>query len=173
LLEKEFGNSDARLVPTLNNLGSTYKASGHAELAVAVYRRCITIREQALGKGHPKVGSLFNNLAGALCDLRRFDEAEEAANRARHILQRSGESMHYVLDTLAQINTARGHHYEADKLFHTAVHLLQQQKGPNHLELADYLERHAVVLHTLGRDEEAEEAMMRVDEIRSLAVDYV
>jgi CHAT domain-containing protein len=47
----------------LTNLGSVVQRQGRNEEAEALYKRALTIREAALGPGHPDVAATLNNLA--------------------------------------------------------------------------------------------------------------
>ncbi|MFQ5664409.1 MAG: tetratricopeptide repeat protein [Terriglobia bacterium] len=91
---ERFGENDARLAMTLHNLALTYQALGEATDAERVYRRAITIYENALGPGHPEVARTLENYAALLRDTGREDEAAELearaqAIRAKHAAQRS------------------------------------------------------------------------------------
>jgi hypothetical protein len=48
---------------SLNNLAELYRIQGRNALAESLYRRSLSIREQALGPEHPSVATSLNNLA--------------------------------------------------------------------------------------------------------------
>ncbi len=60
---EKFGEQDARLATSLNNLAFLYDAQGKYAQAEPLYRRALAIAEKILGPEHPNVATGLNNLA--------------------------------------------------------------------------------------------------------------
>jgi tetratricopeptide (TPR) repeat protein len=75
----------------LQNYGAVLEAQGDFEGAIARTREAITLKEQSVGKDHPDVALSMENLAQALCDADRPQEALAATNRALTILETSSD----------------------------------------------------------------------------------
>ena len=80
---------------TYINAATVYKAFALADKAVPLFFKAREIYERELDKGDARLGGLYNNMALALVDLDRFDEAEGLYKRAievmRSIPDREGE----------------------------------------------------------------------------------
>ena len=73
---------------TLLNAATVYKAFGEAERALPLYSEAREIYERELAPEDARLGGLYNNMALALCDLRRFSEANELYRRAVSVMER-------------------------------------------------------------------------------------
>jgi len=73
---------------TLINAATAYKAFGLAERALPLYERAKIIYESHLKSDDGRLGGLYNNMALALTDLRRFSEAEELFYMALEVIER-------------------------------------------------------------------------------------
>ena len=62
---EKFGEQDARLASSLNNLALLYHAQGKYAEAEPLYRRSLAIRENALGPEHPNSGQQPQQPSGA------------------------------------------------------------------------------------------------------------
>lgn len=163
------GEMSAEVTPYLSLLGAAYADCGHARLAVDCFERALSIYERVLPSGHTRNGYVLFQLAECLNGLRRFHDAERMARKAVDILSRSGDSgLTEATRVLAAIKADRGQNEEADRLFSSALLMLERRVGGNHMEVADSLDRHAAVVWKLGRYEEAEQMMTRAQEIRKL-----
>ncbi|MBO5896498.1 MAG: tetratricopeptide repeat protein [Clostridia bacterium] len=60
---------------TYLNCATVYKAFGNPEIALTLYRRAQAIYEKALPSTDNRLGGLYNNMALALVDLKKFNEA--------------------------------------------------------------------------------------------------
>jgi tetratricopeptide (TPR) repeat protein len=73
---------DARKAETLSTqVYQLYQAGKYAE-AIPLARRALTLREKALGPGHPDVGKTLDILAVLYDSLDRYGEAEPLYKRA-------------------------------------------------------------------------------------------
>ncbi|MDX1981585.1 MAG: tetratricopeptide repeat protein [Bryobacteraceae bacterium] len=170
-LEDQYGASSPQVAPYLHLLGAAYSDCGYRAQAVRCYERALAIHERILPDDHPKVGRVLYRLAEALNGLRQFHPADIAARRAVDILRATGDpALPEATQVLAAIKADRGLDEQADRLFQSAVTMLEESVGHTHLELADYLDRHAAVVWKLGRYEEADAMMARAQEIRKALV---
>lgn len=161
------GDSSLGITPYLSLLGAAYADCGQRAHAVDCYLRTLDIYERTMPASHPKIGYVLYHLAESLNGLRRFHDAERMARKAVDILQVAEDAgLSEATQVLASIKADRGQDEEADRLFSTALLMLERRVGENHLEVAESLDRHAAVVWKLGRYEEAEEMMTRAQEIR-------
>lgn len=165
--EAASGTMSLAVTPYLSLLGAAYADSGHPRLAVECYHRTLEIYDTTMPAGHPKVGYVLFHLASSLNGLRRFPEAERMARQAVDILRLADDAgLSEATQVLAAIKADRGQDEEADRLFSSALLMLERRVGEKHIEVAESLDRHAAVVWKLGRYEEAEEMMTRAKEIR-------
>ena len=61
---------------SLNNLAGLYQAQGKDAEAEPLYKRALAIREKALGKDHPDVATVLENLAVLYEKIGKEDEAK-------------------------------------------------------------------------------------------------
>ncbi|MBQ9911092.1 MAG: tetratricopeptide repeat protein [Lachnospiraceae bacterium] len=73
---------------TLINAATAYKAFGDPEEALPLYEEARAVYETELSQGDGRLGGLYNNMALALTDLRRYAEAEDLYNRALSVMER-------------------------------------------------------------------------------------
>ncbi len=78
----------------LINCATAYKAFGLAREAMPLYLRAEEIYKRTLSEGDERFGGLYNNMALALCELARYEEAERAYFSAISIMEKipSGEA---------------------------------------------------------------------------------
>ncbi len=70
------------------NCATAYKAFGMAEQALPLYRRAEEIYHRVLTAGDARFGALYNNMALALVDLGRYEDAEAAYLSALSVMER-------------------------------------------------------------------------------------
>ena len=82
------------LATTLLNAATGYKAFGKAADALALYERSRTIYEAHLKPDDDRLGGLYNNMALALTELKRYREAETLLRQALDVMakQAHGEA---------------------------------------------------------------------------------
>ncbi len=71
---------------TYLNSATVYKAFDKAEDAVPLFEKARMIYEQNLSADDDRLGGLYNNMALALVDLKRFDEADELYKKAISVM---------------------------------------------------------------------------------------
>lgn len=174
LQEELHGPDSGDMAAFLHGLGLTYSESGFPHSAADCYQRAVELRQSASGPEDPQLGLILSNLADSLNKMERVSDAERIAKRAVKILEKAGDPKLYTaMEKLAEIKADRGQDVEADRLFHTALAMLQQSAGTDNLEVADYLDKHAAVVWKLGRMKEADEMMSRAEQIRRTATTVV
>lgn len=72
---------------TYLNSATVYKAFGHAEDAIGLFRQAQAIYERELSPTDDRLGGLYNNMALALVDLKRFREADALYQKALQVMQ--------------------------------------------------------------------------------------
>ena len=84
---------------TLNNLAGLLRAQGRRTEAEPMYRRALTIFEQALDAAHPKISTCLMNYAELLREVDRKRRRARAGSAEREA--RAGpEGPHYILQRL-------------------------------------------------------------------------
>ncbi len=163
------GPASLAVTPYLSLLGTVYADCGQRARAVDCYQRTLEVYERTMPTGHPKIGHVLFHLADSLSGLRRYHEAERMARQAVNILKSAEDAgLSEATQVLASIKADRGQDEEADRLFSTALLMLERRVGENHIDVAESLDRHAAVVWKLGRYEEAEEMMTRASGIRKV-----
>ncbi len=71
----------------LINCATAYKAFGMAEAVLPLYHRAQEVYHRILAPGDPRLGGLYNNMALALVDLGRYEEAEAAYRTALTVME--------------------------------------------------------------------------------------
>jgi CHAT domain-containing protein/tetratricopeptide (TPR) repeat protein len=122
-----------------------------------LYRRALSIQENALGSMHPALAATLNNL-GALLDQRgKHEEAEPLQRRALAVLENSLGPLHPdtagTLTTLAVSLDRQGKIVEAEQTYRRAVDVSRKAGNPRALLLNS--SRLGFALAKRGRDREA------------------
>ena len=72
---------------TYLNVATVYKAFDMAKEALPLYEKALKIYEDSLEKNDSRFSGLYNNMALALVDVKRFEEAKKLYSKALQILQ--------------------------------------------------------------------------------------
>ncbi len=72
---------------TYLNSATVYKAFGMADSAIPLFEKAQRIYEQNLSPSDDRLGGLYNNMALALVDLKRFEEADSLYKKAISVMQ--------------------------------------------------------------------------------------
>ncbi len=92
----------------LLNCATVYKAFGMPSEAVDLYEKTLTVYQNTLPAGDERFGGLYNNMALALEDLGRFDQAQEMYLHAVEVMEKTENGASEV--AITYINLA--HMYE-------------------------------------------------------------
>ncbi len=71
------------------NCATAYKAFGMSNDALPLYERAEQVYKKTLKENDDRFGGLYNNMALALADLKRFDEAERAYLSALSVMEKA------------------------------------------------------------------------------------
>lgn len=89
------------------NCATVYKAFGRAEEALPVFEKARSIYEKELPAQDKRFGGLYNNMALALVDLERFDEAYELYEKAISVMTDAEDGDLEVAITYLNIASAK------------------------------------------------------------------
>jgi tetratricopeptide (TPR) repeat protein len=96
-----FGEGDARLALSLNNLAAVYHTQGKYTMAEPLYTRSLEIKTRVLGEEHPDVALNVHNLAVLYSARRMYPVAEKHYKRAIELKTKIyGEDSPEMLPTL-------------------------------------------------------------------------
>lgn len=92
---------------TYINCATVYKAFGKADEALPVFEKARAVYEKSLSPTDKRFGGLFNNMALALVDLERFDEAYELYDKAIEVMDNADDGDLEVAITYLNIASAK------------------------------------------------------------------
>lgn len=88
------------------NAATVYKAFGRAADAMPLFEHARSIYERDLDGDDSRLGGLYNNMALALVDLCRFDEANEFYSRAVSVMKRTDGELEVAITYLNMASAA-------------------------------------------------------------------
>lgn len=142
---------------TYLNCATVYKAFGQAQEAISLFERARAIYEANLSPQDTRLGGLYNNMALALVDLKRFEEADELYCKALEVMQRNEGREPELAITYLNIATAAEMHFgleEAKEVIEecakSAMHLLEISKERTDGDYAFVCEKCAPVFGYYG-----------------------
>src|SRR5262249_8073328 len=152
------GASHPLTAQTLGNLGATYQAMRRSDEALPLLRRVVAIYETTVPEslnaaiGHDLLGII-------LTELRSFDQAERAYQRASAIFEKvlgaDNPQLAITLSNLGAMRAGQGRRAEAVKLLQRADRILEAAYGPNHLDVAECLTHLSEAQRLLGHYNDA------------------
>lgn len=92
---------------TYLNCGTVYKAFDKPEDAIPLFEKARNIYEKELMPNDKRFGGLYNNMALALVDLKRFDEAFELYDKAISVMEKAENGLLEVAITHLNIASAK------------------------------------------------------------------
>lgn len=92
---------------TYINCATVYKAFKQADKALPIFQKAREIYEKELSPTDKRFGGLFNNMALALVDLERFDEAYDLYDKAIFIMKKADNGDLEVAITYLNIASAK------------------------------------------------------------------
>ncbi|MFO0864995.1 MAG: tetratricopeptide repeat protein [Gemmataceae bacterium] len=158
----------------VNNLGVVATMRRDHASAEGRYREALSQMGRKAFRKTPNPGLARNNLASALVEQGKLEEAERLAMEATDLFRRVLPAQHFwqalPRHNLAQVRLKQGRLDEAEELSQEAVAMTERSLGPEHPLLAKFL--HVLVKVLMARDDwdEAERLCMR--ELR-LREDYL
>ena len=180
----------ATTATSLSNLGRVFDLQGKYADAEAVYRRSLDVRERVLGRDHPDVATVLNNLAKVLQELGKDQQlsVSEARARARvgatvgaateiesmyrralaiqdKALGREHPSTALTLNNLGGLLALRGDFGQAEQMQRSALGTMEKVFGEQHPDTAAVLTSLSLALDRQGKIAEAEASFQRAVEI--------
>jgi tetratricopeptide (TPR) repeat protein len=160
----------------LEAVGKVYRSLGESGRASELLGEAMTIGER-LGVSGPATATTLNELAEALRENGRFEDAEPLYRRALAIREqafgpRSVEAAHSQ-NNLGLLLRARGQNDEAAAKFADAVAIWKQALGPRHPQVAVGLSNQSLMARDLGKFADAERLVREALEIRVAALGEV
>ncbi len=172
-LAEPFGERDARLAASLNDLAEARRLRGDGAGAAPLYRRAVAIWETALGGDHPDVATALNNLAEVYRSDGNPAEAEPLYRRAVTIWEEALGADHPAvatgLNNLGLALHAVRRSDEAEGAFRRALAIWERSDDAASPNVAAVLHNLANLLRARGDDAGASieaEALLE----RSLAI---
>ena len=148
-----------------NNVALVLEREARPEDVLSHQRRAIELAEQA-GLSELRRASLYNNLAGTLAQVGRFDEALQRAQQARLTWERSLGSQHHrvatAMATLGYIYDLREDTRQALHWYRRGYDQIVHELGSDNPRTADILGNLAISQAQRGQLEEAEQSFRKV-----------
>ncbi|MEM6290310.1 MAG: serine/threonine-protein kinase [Myxococcota bacterium] len=149
---------DALYGSLLNDLAVSLDFAGLADRSVQTYERAIAVRGAALGPEHPDVAQSLDNMAQALQNAEKLDQALDAAQRAQAMYAVAGPELGVAginWNTLGNVYAGLGRWREAKAAYEHAVRIMSSAFGPTHPYAAMSMNALAVSWMELGKPDEA------------------
>ncbi|HVT57064.1 MAG TPA: serine/threonine-protein kinase [Thermoanaerobaculia bacterium] len=139
--EKTLGPNHLYLAQSLNNLANVYSATGRFDEAQALQARALAIKRRALPPDHPEIGISLHNL-GDIASRRHDLAAAEARYREAIGFWQRTQPADYVVAAYSRLGLAGtlgelGQAQEADRLYKSALVVLEAKLPPGHPILAE------------------------------------
>jgi eukaryotic-like serine/threonine-protein kinase len=153
------GETDHDLADSWNNVGLLQSDLGRTERAEASLRQSIALHRKVGGRETIQVAAPLHNLAIALRDLERLDEARQSALDSLAIKRANDWSLASLANTLgvlASIERRLGDMKAALLASEESLALREQVFGRDNVRIASGLVTHANIMAFIGRVSEAE-----------------
>ena len=146
------------------NTATVYKAFGRAAEALPIFERAMKIYEEQLPGDDPRLSAMYNNMALALIDLARWDEAEmyfRKALRIQAMLENGAADAAITWLNMADMEFIKaGHIWEGNpriaEYVDTAEELLDMEDVRHDGHYAFVCEKCAPVFRMYGREDAAD-----------------
>jgi CHAT domain-containing protein/Tfp pilus assembly protein PilF len=134
--------------------GSYYASTGDYDKAIAYYDSSLVIRIQLLGKEHPKIAALFNNLGIVCWSKGDYDEAlefhEKALKIRLKILGTNHTDVAITYSNMGNIYFSKGYYNKALELYEKALAIRLKSLGFEHQDVATSFNNLGVTYSTKG-----------------------
>lgn len=111
---------------TYLNCATVYKAFGMADKALPLYEKAKSIYDKELNPGDDRFGGLYNNMALALVDLKRYREADEFYKKAISVMSKKYDGALEVAITYLNMANAAEYEYGLSEADETISRYLKQ-----------------------------------------------
>jgi tetratricopeptide (TPR) repeat protein len=137
---QRLGGHDLLRAWLLNDLGAVLQVKGDKDAAFKKWQEAVSIKERSLGRDHPDVGISEGNLAGALAELGRYQEALAHIERSLALLRRGLGSAHpdiaMQMNNRGEILNALSRYAEARAAFEQAREIWARELGSDNSSIA-------------------------------------
>jgi serine/threonine protein kinase/tetratricopeptide (TPR) repeat protein len=155
-----FGDENARVADSLNDLGAVFLDQGKLAETEKLFRQALAMRRNVLTNGHPDIATSLNNLGAVLFNEGKLDESERLHREALAMWQKLYGKEHEVVATsmhnLGNVLYARNQNREAEAMFREVEAMRRKLFGDLNLDLATTIANLGSVLLAEGRYAEAE-----------------
>ncbi|MBF0628879.1 MAG: tetratricopeptide repeat protein [Magnetococcales bacterium] len=155
-------NSDStrlELAESLERLGESLLQQDRGQEAEPLFTRVLQLREKLLGKEHPTLVKILNDLALLRLSHNDFPNAKALFERSLAVTEKRLGADHlqvaFILSNLAQIELRQGHKEEAERLFERSGAAAERFFADDPLGLSDWFSRLGTLLHQDGAKEQA------------------
>ncbi|MCP4345303.1 MAG: tetratricopeptide repeat protein [Desulfobacterales bacterium] len=152
-------DSELTLTGYLKKQGDACRDAGLYAEAEKTLERSLEIREKHLGKEHPSVAAILNNLSWLYYSQGKYEEAEPLYKRALAISEKVLRPEHpdvaTTLSNLAEMYRAQSKYEEAEPLYRRALAISEKVLGLEHPNVAVTLNNLAALYYSQDRYEEA------------------
>jgi tetratricopeptide (TPR) repeat protein len=143
----------------LNAVGNVDYDLGEYAEAKARYAAALAIREAALGREHPRVAALLNNLAIVHARLGEYEQAKARGEQGLAVAERALGPDHpdvaLALTNLGNVYADLGELDTAKRHYERALAIWEHALGPEHPHVAMALNNLGIVYMDLGQPSEA------------------
>ncbi|CAH0017149.1 unnamed protein product [Clonostachys rhizophaga] len=154
----------------LFHVAATYEITAKNEKAEEVYRQVLELGEELLGREHPSVFGIMNNLANVLRSQGKYREAKQMHQQVLESRQKVLGQEHP--DTLSSMNNlaialdSLGKNIEAEQIHRQQLELSHKIKGREHPDTLTSIDNLASALQRQGKYSEAKKIYQQVLELR-------
>jgi tetratricopeptide (TPR) repeat protein len=160
ILQKSYGTESVDVANVNFNVASAMFDQDHQQAAVPHLQRALVTYENILGGNSMKTAAVLCMLGDAHRLAKDYPAAEGALRRCADIRESAGgmrnNDLADAMNSLALTFMAQGKFALADPRFTLAEKIRESTLGITSPVLAQSFENHAIVLHQLGKDREAE-----------------
>ncbi|NOK71001.1 MAG: tetratricopeptide repeat protein [Chloroflexi bacterium AL-N10] len=150
-----------QLITEINEL----RKQGKQTEAVSLLKKSITEQEQTVGKNHPNIAFLENQLGEVYFDQANYQQAEVSLQKAQSILEKNNNLDNQlgatILNNLGLLYYSQGKYSQTESPLLRALNILETTKGENSLLIASTLNYLADLYRAQGNYPQAESYYQR------------
>ena len=159
--KKIFGEEDAHVAASYNNLGIVYRDLGQYNEAKEYYEKALIIRKKIFGEEHANVAASYHNLGIVYEDLGQYNEAKEYYEKVLIIRKKIFGEEHADVaasyNNLGSVYRNLGQYNEAKEYYEKALIISKKICGEEHADIAGSYNNLGIVYRNLGQYNEAKE----------------
>ncbi len=133
---RAFGGDSPEYAISVNTLAMLHLSQKQYAQAERLFKDCLSVLENSLGRSHPERMNVLVNLAGSYVEQRRYDEAEPLYREAIDTCIRNKHPFaEQATLGLAWLRFVRGQYDEAIREYERAKGLRSARLGPDHSDV--------------------------------------